>query len=186
LELSTELEREIERRAMRLVGAADEPDPGGGATHPEQPPELRGQPHLRLGRPPQRQPVALARVLLERQPGFVVNTARTVRRQRAVRCSSCGTEIAGCVTCGDPYTISTFKGLNTRMVCDLLTLNAAGACDVPIVVSSDTDLIPVLEYMVGRGVKVIHAAWRDSGTDLARTAWASIDLDALISELIRS
>jgi len=57
---------------------------------------------------------------------------------------------------------------------------------VPIVVSSDTDLVPVLEHMIGRGVKVIHAGWRDSGTDLARTAWGSIDLDALISELIRS
>jgi len=123
---------------------------------------------------------------LERQPGFVVNLARLVRRQRPIRCSNCGSEFEECSECGEPHGVSTSKGLTTRMVCDMLTLNAGGACEVPIIVSTDTELSPVIEYMVNHGVKVIHAAWRETGGDQSRAAWATIDLDHLIAELIRS
>ncbi len=123
---------------------------------------------------------------LERQAGFVVNIARLVRRQRVPRCSNCGTEIDVCHECNEPYTVSTSKGLTARMVCDLMSLHFNKACDVPVIVSSDTELIPVVKYLVDHGVKVIHAGWREAGIDMAREAWASIELDHLIPDLIRS
>jgi len=122
---------------------------------------------------------------LERQPGFMVKTARLVRRQRGIRCSSCGTQVDSCPECGEPYMTSSTKGLTTSLVCDLMSLAYERVCEVPIIVSSDTELLPLMRRLVERGLKVIHAGWRDSGSDLDREAWASIDLDALIPDLVR-
>jgi hypothetical protein len=36
-----------------------------------------------------------------------------------------------------------------------------------------------------RGVKVLNASWRGSGQELARAAWATLDLDELIPQLVR-
>ncbi len=123
---------------------------------------------------------------LERQPGFVVNLARLLRRHRPVRCSACGSENEACPECGEPFAMSTSKGLTTQIVVDLMALHTNNACDVPVIVSSDTELMPVIQYLTNHGVKVIHAGWREAGLDLARQAWASIELDHLIPELIRS
>lgn len=122
---------------------------------------------------------------LERQPGFVINLARLLRRQRPVRCSSCGWEAEQCSQCGEPFSISTSKGLTTQMVVDLMALYRPNTTEIPIIVSSDTELLPVVEYLVRHGVKVIHAGWREAGLDLARQSWASVELDHLIPELIR-
>jgi hypothetical protein len=123
---------------------------------------------------------------LERQPGFMINLARLVRRQRPVRCSACGWEADQCPECGEPFSVSTSKGLATQMAVDLMALQARIEPCVPIIVSSDTELLPVVEYLVRHGVKVIHAGWRDAGLDLTRQAWSSVELDALIPELIRT
>lgn len=122
---------------------------------------------------------------LERQPGFMVKTSRLVRRQRGIRCSSCGVEVELCPQCGEPYTVSSTKGLTTSMVCDLMGLAYEHAYDIPIIVSSDTELIPLMRRLVDGGRKVIHAGWRDSGSDLTREAWGAIDLDQMIPSLIR-
>lgn len=123
---------------------------------------------------------------LSRQTGFVVRIARLLRRQRAVRCASCGCETEACPECGEPLTVTTTKGLATQMVVDMMSLCNGGGCDVPILVSSDTELAPAVRYLVDRGVKVIHAGWRDVGGELTREAWASVELDPLIGELVRS
>jgi uncharacterized LabA/DUF88 family protein len=122
---------------------------------------------------------------LERQPGFIVKTARLVRRQRSVRCTACGLELDECPECGEPYSISSTKGLTTSMVCDIMTLACEHALDVAVIVSSDTELVPLMRRLSDRGIKVIHAGWRDGGSDPSREAWASIDLDAMIPNLVR-
>ena len=122
---------------------------------------------------------------LDRQPGFEVRIARMVRRQRGLRCTHCGFEMEACPECGEPFTVGTSKGLTTAMVCDMLSLAFDGRCDLPVIVTSDTELIPAVEMLRRRGVRVIHAGWRDTGHDLSRAAWASIELDALIPGLVR-
>ena len=37
----------------------------------------------------------------------------------------------------------------------------------------------------GRGIKVVNAAWRGAGQELARASWATLDLDELIPSLVR-
>jgi hypothetical protein len=123
---------------------------------------------------------------LDRQPGFEVRIARMVRRQRGLRCTSCGNELVECPECAEPFTIGTSKGLTTATVCDLLSLCLECGCDVPLLVTSDTELMPAVELLRRRGLRVIHAGWRETGHDLARAAWASLDLDTFIPDLIRA
>ncbi len=119
------------------------------------------------------------------QPGFRVSISRIVRRQRGVRCQRCGTERTACPECGEPFTVGTSKGLTAALVADLVAFTLERRCDVPLVVSSDTELIPAVERLVRRGVPVVHAGWRDVGHDLGRVAWATLDLDQLIPDLVR-
>ncbi len=122
---------------------------------------------------------------LDRQAGFMVSTARLTRRPRPVRCSTCGREQEVCPECGELFTLTASKGLTTRMVCDLLALDHAGAYDIAVLASSDTELVPAVAHLVRGGAKLVHAGWRDSGLDLARESWASFELDPLIPELVR-
>ncbi len=123
---------------------------------------------------------------LDRQPGFMVHTARLVRRQRPVRCTACGAETQRCGSCGETFNLGTAKGLTARMVVDLLRLCGSGACEVPIVVSSDSELAPALEALLGDGVKVVHAGWRENGSEMSRSAWASLELDELMGDFVRT
>ncbi|MFI5143306.1 MAG: hypothetical protein ACHQHM_04680, partial [Thermoanaerobaculales bacterium] len=54
-----------------------------------------------------------------------------------------------------------------------------------IMVSSDSDFVFPIVGLQGRGVKVVNAAWRGAGQELARASWATIDLDELIPLLVR-
>ncbi len=123
---------------------------------------------------------------LDRQPGFRVRTVRMLRRHRSQRCAACGEEVSECPCCGEPYSATAAKGLTSRMILDMLHMVDSGGCDVPIVVTSDTELVPVVEHLVDRGVRVIHVGWRDVGGELARAAWGALELEPLMSEIVRS
>lgn len=122
---------------------------------------------------------------LDRQPGYTVRVSRQARRNRPHRCTACGTEVESCPSCGEMHSSTVTKGLVAQMIVDMLTLCSDGGCDVPIVVSSDTEIAPAVQHLRARGVKVFHAGWRDSSIELAREAWASIELDRIMSEMVR-
>jgi uncharacterized LabA/DUF88 family protein len=130
--------------------------------------------------------IAWLSTFLDRQPGFAVTTVPMTRRHRPIRCTSCGHAVTSCPECDESYAPAAAKGLSTRMVVDLLRLCGRGSCEVPIVVSSDTELVPALEALNADGVKVLHAGWRDTAPDLARAAWASVELDDLMGDLVRT
>ena len=52
-----------------------------------------------------------------------------------------------------------------------------------MLVSSDTDYLPAVEWLQSRGFKVINATWANHGHELARACWASFELDAIVSKL---
>ena len=130
--------------------------------------------------------VAWLESFLDRQPGFRVRTVRMVRRQRTQRCVACGGEMSSCPDCGEPFSMTAAKGLTARWILDLLQMVECGTCQVPVMVSSDSELVPVVEYLVDRGVRVVHAGWRDAGGELARSAWGALDLEPLMPDLMRS
>ena len=72
------------------------------------------------------------------------------------------------------------KGVDTAIVTDLLALASEGAYDVAVLLSSDADHIPAVEWVQGKGRKVINATWANHGFDLAKTSWAAFDLDSVI------
>jgi uncharacterized LabA/DUF88 family protein len=122
---------------------------------------------------------------LERQPGISVVTLERRRRFDHIRCRSCGYESTTCPSCGQPLVWSAEKGVEAALITDLYELSAGDALDVAVLVSSDSDFVFPVAGLQGRGVKVINAAWRGAGQELARASWATIDLDELIPQLVR-
>ena len=78
------------------------------------------------------------------------------------------------------------KGVDTAIVTDLLSLAGEDAYDVAILVSSDADHIPAVEWIQSRGRKVINATWAHHGFDLKKTCWAEIELDPLMPFIKRA
>jgi len=72
-----------------------------------------------------------------------------------------------------------------RFVTDLLGLAWEDAYDAAILVSADKDFIPAVEYLQAKNFKIINAAWRGIGNELAAICWASFEIDTLISKLAR-
>lgn len=70
------------------------------------------------------------------------------------------------------------KGVDTRIVTDMMSLAWNRAYDVAVLVSADRDFIPVAEELQGRGIKVVHGKIGKAGMDLAAHCWANFDLYA--------
>ncbi|MFH1177545.1 MAG: NYN domain-containing protein, partial [Acidobacteriota bacterium] len=122
---------------------------------------------------------------LERQPGTSVVLLERRRRFDHIRCRACGYETNTCPSCGQALVWSAEKGVESALITDLFELSWADAMDIAVVVSSDSDFVFPVVALQGRGVKVINAAWRGAGQELARAYWATIDLDELIPSLVR-
>jgi len=122
---------------------------------------------------------------LERQPGTSVVVLERRRRFDHIRCRGCGYETGTCPSCGQPLVWSAEKGVEAALISDLYELAFADAMDVAVMVSSDSDFVFPVVGLQGRGVKVVNAAWRGAGQELARASWATLDLDELIPSLVR-
>jgi uncharacterized LabA/DUF88 family protein len=122
---------------------------------------------------------------LERQPGTSVVALERRRRFDHIRCRPCGYETGTCPSCGQPLVWSAEKGVEAAMITDLYELCFSDALDIAVLVTSDSDFVFPVAGLQGRGVKVINAAWRGAGQELARASWATVDLDELIPALIR-
>jgi len=123
---------------------------------------------------------------LDKQPSFRVKTRERRSKPRVIHCRSCNTEHDSCHNCGAPFRWSPEKGVDTAIVTDLLSLASENAFDVAILVSSDADFVPAVDWLQSRGFKVLNATWTDHGYDLARISWASMTLDAVMTDLTRT
>ena len=59
------------------------------------------------------------------------------------------------------------------------------AYDIAVLVSSDSDFVPVVEFLDLRGKKVVQAEFPPVGSHLAKACWASFDLLERRSEFER-
>jgi len=122
---------------------------------------------------------------LDRQPGVRVFTSERHWRKRPIHCRSCDTEIEECPNCNEPLGRAAEKTIDARIVTDLVGLAWEGAYDVAILVSAGKDFIPAVEHVQSKNHKVINAAWRGRGNQLASVCWASFEIDNLIDILKR-
>ena len=122
---------------------------------------------------------------LDKQPSFRVNTRERRSKPRKIHCASCGHDNETCRECEAPYMWAPEKGVDTAIVTDLLALASEDAYDVAVLLSSDADHIPAVEWVQSRGRKVINATWSHHGFDLAKTSWATFELDSVMALMTR-
>jgi uncharacterized LabA/DUF88 family protein len=122
---------------------------------------------------------------LDKQPSFRVKTRERRAKPRKVHCAACGHDNEACSECGDPFRWAPEKGVDTAIVTDLLSLASEDAYDVAVLLSSDADHIPAVEWVQSRGRKVINVTWAHHGFDLAKTSWAMFELDGVIPLITR-
>jgi hypothetical protein len=123
---------------------------------------------------------------LDRQASYNVKVRERRMRSRKVHCKQCGTDNKECANCGAPFQWAPEKGVDAAIVTDLLSLATKQAFDVAILVTADADLIPAVEWVQDRGLKVVNASWSGQGFDLANACWGSFSLDSIISGITRT
>ncbi|MCI0634874.1 MAG: NYN domain-containing protein [Actinobacteria bacterium] len=122
---------------------------------------------------------------LDKQPSFRVKVRERRSRKGGIRCNNCKAETKECPNCSAEFERAPEKGVDAAIVTDLLSLAWERMFDVAIVLSSDADLIPAIERVQERGLKVVNATWAGHGYELAHTCWGSFQLDTVIPLLER-
>ena len=123
---------------------------------------------------------------LSRFPGMNVSMIPRQRRRSAPRCPSCYEHVSQCPNCGADMRGTEEKGVDTRIVTDMIGLAWADNYDVAVLVSSDRDFGPVVEFLENRGIKTIHGAFPPLGSELTQTCWGNIPLPSLMDRFRRN
>ena len=114
---------------------------------------------------------------LDRQPGVKVE-CRERRRKRPPKCPSCYREIEYCPLegCGKKILATEEKGVDTFIATDMIRLAWENAYDLAVLATSDSDLVPAVEFLGVKARKVIQAGFPPRGVHLATACWASFDV----------
>ena len=113
---------------------------------------------------------------LAKQPGIQVVIKRQQIRGSPPYCRHCKTKFYTCPSCHNNLDKYIEKGVDTALVTSMISLASERVYDIAILVSSDADLIPAVEYLNMRGLKVLQAGFPPAGSALATACWASFDL----------
>lgn len=122
---------------------------------------------------------------LDRQPGVQV-TLKERRRRDPPSCPKCRETVAQCPLCGSDLARTQEKGIDTAIVTDMIRLAWERAYDIAVLVTSDSDFIPAVEFLDQRGLKTVQAGFPPAGAALAKACWASFDLFERREEFRRS
>ncbi|HYK90390.1 MAG TPA: NYN domain-containing protein [Acidobacteriota bacterium] len=121
---------------------------------------------------------------LDRQPGVSVKCL--LRKPKALpKCPNCHKEIQNCPLCGKRINATVEKGVDTFIATDLIRLAWEDAYDIAVIASSDSDLVPAVEFIMQKGLKIVQAGFPPIGVDLATACWASFDVGRLRAEIKR-
>ncbi|MBI4169079.1 MAG: NYN domain-containing protein [Acidobacteria bacterium] len=124
---------------------------------------------------------------LDRQPGVRVECRE--RKPKALpKCPTCHQEISVCPHpgCGKPIIATVEKGVDTLIATDMIRLAWEDAYDVAVLATSDSDLVPAVEFLNIKGRKLVQAGFPPRGIDLATACWASFDVAPQRHEIERS
>ena len=118
-------------------------------------------------------------------PGISVTAVPRQRKKTGPVCPSCNDEVVRCPDCGSDMRGTEEKGVDTRIATDLISLAWVEQYDVAVLVSSDRDFIPVVQFLDSRALKVVHGAFPPFAAELTSACWASIDVPALRAKFRR-
>lgn len=117
---------------------------------------------------------------LDKQHGVVVQAVERKLKKSHPKCPACHEAASICSSCGADMRGTEEKGVDTRIVTDMMSLAWSGGYDVGVLVSADRDFVPVAEELQKRGLKIIHAQINGSGQDLAQHCWGALDVGAIM------
>lgn len=124
---------------------------------------------------------------LSRIPGCRVNFLRRQKQKTAFCCTgSEHHELINCPTCGEPMLGYKEKGVDTTIAITMLREAWENLYDIAILVSSDKDFIPAVEYLHHLSKRCIHAGFSGWGNELAAASWASLNINNFSMEFTRS
>ncbi len=122
---------------------------------------------------------------LDKMPGVHVVLLERQKKKGYAKCPDCQEEAKKCPKCGHDMRGTEEKGVDTRIVTDMISLAWSNSYDVAVLVSADRDFVPVAEFLQSKGIKVVHGAFPPKGSHLSQKCWASIKLPKLMKRFQR-
>jgi len=113
---------------------------------------------------------------LDKQPGVHTVLLERQRKRNHLTCPHCHQEVKDCPHCGKDLRGTEEKGVDTRIATDLISLAWSNGYDVAVIVSADRDFVPVADFLQSKGIKVIHAAFPPSGSQLSQRCWGNFNV----------
>lgn len=122
---------------------------------------------------------------LDRFPGVEV-VCRERKAKGPPRCPACHAEVSFCPACQGNMRGTVEKGIDTAIVTDMIRMAWEESFDVAVLLTSDRDFIPAVEFLNSKGRKVVNGFFPPRGMELAKKCWANIQLPPIIHEISRS
>jgi uncharacterized LabA/DUF88 family protein len=118
--------------------------------------------------------------VLARVPGVSVDFAQRQQRTHGPKCTGRDHhEVTECPKCGATMLGTQEKGVDTRIVTEMLDAALTKQCDILVLVSADKDFIPAVEKLQNKNIKCIQAFFPNQGNELGKRCWGSFNLFAL-------
>jgi hypothetical protein len=113
---------------------------------------------------------------LDKMPGTHVVVQERQKKRSFPKCPVCQHEVTKCPSCQADMRGTEEKGVDTRMVTDMISLAWSDAYDVAVLVSADRDFVPVAEFLQTKGIKVVHGGFPPKGSHLSQKCWGNLNL----------
>src|ERR1700753_1667353 len=85
--------------------------------------------------------------VLDKKPGTHVVLLERQKKRGYPKCPVCQNEVTNCPACKNDMRGTEEKGIDTRIVADMISLAWANAYDIGVLVSADRDFVPVAEFL---------------------------------------
>jgi hypothetical protein len=122
---------------------------------------------------------------LDRVPGVRV-LCKARKPRYAPRCQACHRPIDVSPHCSASVAGTVEKGVDVAIATDMIRLAWEESYDYAVLVSSDADFAPAVEFLISKGRRVIHVGFPPKGMGLAKTCWASLNMAPFLASLERS
>lgn len=118
---------------------------------------------------------------LDRQAGTHTVLVERQKKKGYPKCPHCQTEAINCVSCNGDMRGTEEKGVDTRIVTDMISLAWSNGYEIAVIVSSDRDFVPVADFLQTKGIKVVHAAFPPVGSQLSQRCWGNFSVPAVMN-----
>lgn len=119
---------------------------------------------------------------LDRQAGVHTSLVERQKKKGYPKCPACQEEVPHCPTCNSDMRGTEEKGVDTRIVTDMISLAWSNSYEAAVIVSSDRDFVPVADFLQTKGIKVVHAAFPPVGSQLSQRCWGNFSVPNVMNE----